>query len=406
MLTDDEKFIFFIKSQKEHYKKLTEISKGDHHPDPVMESDFKMYDLDKICKNCTAFTQKYGPSKTTDALYYQNTSEGLELYFIEFKGDKLDNKPLTQIFKKFLFKYKQSRNFELLSTFKEEILNINPNKLEIFLLTEINKFVIDDDELKDNLEEKIRNLKKSELKNMLLTEIESSLDKLPNQEYHINNFLIDEPYYIVKNTLLKVFNEYFSSFEKYFENFYKDISILINKCLDGNWAVFKHFQFVNIKKIYDKYADDLLMGLRMKPIESLFVSLPIIYEEFFNNHPEYKDEYYIENFYDFIYNCKKYLWVIPVSCAASTLLESNNQELVSQSSDFNGRYSTRYLSIDLLLEDKNEEMEIDPDTYEGKLHIAYRNYVKAGMFNEYKIREPHIFNLYINKNFIEENPNY
>lgn len=404
MLNDDEKFIFFIKSQKEHYKELSEISKGDHHPIPVMNSVFKMYDLDKICQNCSAFTEDNGPSKTTDALYYQKSSEGLEIYFIEFKGDKLDKKPLTRSFNNFMYKYKKARNFELLTILKAKISAINnPRSLEILLFNKINKYVKDDN-LKEKFFEKIRNLNENELNDILLEQIDDSFDTLSSQRYKLHTFLEDELYYIIQNTAKQIFQEYFDSFKEYQEYFYNDFSRSINEEWEDNLEIFKYHQFRNIKRIRDKYADDLLIGLRMKPIESLFVSLPIIYEEFFKNHPECKEEYYIENFSSFMRNCKKYLWVVPVSCAASNNWNSNTDEMDLQTIEFRRRFDNRHLGIGVLLQNQDEEVEVDPDSYEYVLDMAYKNYVKAGMFVDYKVEDPNMFDLIINQTFTVESP--
>lgn len=403
MLNDDEKFIFFIKSQKKHYKELSEISKGDHHPIPVMNSVFKMYDFDKICQNCSAFKGDNVPSKTTDALYYQKTSEGLEIYFIEFKGDKLDKKPLTRSFNNFMYKYKKARNFELLAILKAKISAINPKSLEILLFNKINEHV-QDNSLKVKLLEKVRYLNESELKDILLEQIDESFDNLSSKRYDIHTFLEDELYYIIQNTALEIFQEYFDSFKEFQEDFYNDFSRSINEEWEDNIEIFKYHQFKNIKKIRDKYADDLLIGLRMKPIESLFVSLPIIYEEFFKNHPECKDKYYIEDFSSFVRNCKKYLWVIPVSCAASNNGNSNTDEIDLQTFEFRRRFDNRHLGIGVLLQGQDEEVEINQDSYEYILDMAYKNYVKAGMFTDYKIEDPNMFDLIINQNFTVERP--
>lgn len=303
-----------------------------------------------------------------------------------------------------MYKYKKARNFELLTILKAKISAINnPRSLEILLFNKINKYVKDDN-LKEKFFEKIRNLNENELNDILLEQIDDSFDTLSSQRYKLHTFLEDELYYIIQNTAKQIFQEYFDSFKEYQEYFYNDFSRSINEEWEDNLEIFKYHQFRNIKRIRDKYADDLLIGLRMKPIESLFVSLPIIYEEFFKNHPECKEEYYIENFSSFMRNCKKYLWVVPVSCAASNNWNSNTDEMDLQTIEFRRRFDNRHLGIGVLLQNQDEEVEVDPDSYEYVLDMAYKNYVKAGMFVDYKVEDPNMFDLIINQTFTVESP--
>lgn len=80
-LTNKE-FIEFIKSYKEFYKSITEISMNDYE-EPLIENDFKMYSLDEMCWDCKLLEK--APT-TTDAIYYKEHANGkLSLYLIEFK---------------------------------------------------------------------------------------------------------------------------------------------------------------------------------------------------------------------------------------------------------------------------------------------------------------------------------
>lgn len=88
MTISNEKFIEFIKSyskNQKYYEVVAEISRSKTFPyDSLVESYFKMYSLDDICKDSKSFG-KYNTPKTTDALWYKEENGKLTLYIIEFK---------------------------------------------------------------------------------------------------------------------------------------------------------------------------------------------------------------------------------------------------------------------------------------------------------------------------------
>ena len=90
-LTNESKlFIEFIQSFDKYLQPLSEISKN--HIGPVVISDKEMYNFDEICQNTKSFSKIENYSRTTDAFYYKIKENGeLKLYFIEFKGDYLQN---------------------------------------------------------------------------------------------------------------------------------------------------------------------------------------------------------------------------------------------------------------------------------------------------------------------------
>lgn len=92
MTISNEKFINFIKSysnNKKYYEVVREISRSKTDPyDSLVESDFKMYSLDDICKESHSFG-RYNTPKTTDALWYKEENGKLTLYIIEFKFHNL-----------------------------------------------------------------------------------------------------------------------------------------------------------------------------------------------------------------------------------------------------------------------------------------------------------------------------
>ena len=83
-------FIEFIQSFDKYLQPLSEISKN--HIGPIVTVDKEMYNFDEMCQNTKSFSKIENYSRTTDAFYYKIKENGeLKLYFIEFKGDYLQN---------------------------------------------------------------------------------------------------------------------------------------------------------------------------------------------------------------------------------------------------------------------------------------------------------------------------
>lgn len=83
-------FIEFIQSFDKYLQPLSEISKN--HMGSLVTVDKEMYNFDEMCQNTKSFSKIKNYSRTTDAFYYKIKENGeLKLYFIEFKGDYLQN---------------------------------------------------------------------------------------------------------------------------------------------------------------------------------------------------------------------------------------------------------------------------------------------------------------------------
>lgn len=108
-LTNESKlFIEFIQSFDKYLQPLSEISKN--HIGPVVTADKEMYNFDEICQNTKSFSKINNYSRTTDAFYYKIKENGeLKLYFIEFKGDYLENPTREEDMKRLYNRYKKCK---------------------------------------------------------------------------------------------------------------------------------------------------------------------------------------------------------------------------------------------------------------------------------------------------------
>lgn len=131
-LTNESKlFIEFIHSFDKYLQPLSEISKN--HIGPVVNADNKMYNFDKICHNTKSFSKIENYSRTTDAFYYKIKQNGeLKLYFIEFKGDYLQNftrEKDMEKFSKFFKKCKKELPSEEQVSYYEELFNEHQTRI-------------------------------------------------------------------------------------------------------------------------------------------------------------------------------------------------------------------------------------------------------------------------------------
>lgn len=213
-------FIEFIQSFDDEYlQPLSKIS--ENYIGPLVDSEREMYDFDEICQNTKSFIEIENYSRTTDAFFYKIKNNGeLKLYFIEFKGDYLDNSTRKRDMEDFIGSFKEC------------------------------------------------------------------IKKLPSKE-QVSNYkdLFDE-------NQIKIYGNHFSN-----------------------------DQLETIEDIYNKFSDSLLESLKLKPLESLLVALPVIYNDYID---KYGYEKKIDNMKNFLENCEKEVWVIGLSDNRSrTRLESN-----------------------------------------------------------------------------------
>lgn len=250
LTSDETKFVEFLKSFPQFYKKAHEIAENTEGisilPRGNGKNEFKMYALDDICHSCNIF--KEGnlliTPKTTDAIWYKKVDDNFFIFLIEFKGD-------------FLF-----RN----ST---------------------------------------------------------------------------------KCSLVKVIDSLNSKNEYYNNEFEREI-----KSLD---------------KVLSKYSDKMLNGLAAKPLETVTIALPLIYEEYYEKN---KNEIEFLDIRNFLKNSRIVYRVVSISKD----YEPNRQRTRSRSY----RHSNMVPSVCRDLARERHDRELDA-SYESSLQTYHRRYERAGI---------------------------
>lgn len=121
----------------------------------------------------------------------------------------------------------------------------------------------------------------------------------------------------------------------------------------------------SLDKIVDKYSDRLLNGLASKPLETVTIALPLIYEEYYNNNNvEYLD------IRKFLNNSRIIYRVVSIS----EDYEPNRQRTRGRSY----RCSNMIPSVCKKLARERHDRELDA-SYESSLQTYHRRYEKAGI---------------------------
>ena len=124
-------------------------------------------------------------------------------------------------------------------------------------------------------------------------------------------------------------------------------------------------EITTLDKIVDKYSDNMLNTLAAKPLETVTIALPLIYEEYFqNNDVEYLD---IRNF---LSNSRIIYRVVSIS----ENYEPNRQRSRGRSY----RCSNMISSVCKKLAHEKHDHEID-SSYESSLQTHHRRYERAGI---------------------------
>lgn len=139
-----------------------------------------------------------------------------------------------------------------------------------------------------------------------------------------------------------------------------------------------------LDKIVDKYSDKMLNGLAAKPLETVTIALPLIYEEYYNNNEvEYLD------IRKFLASSRIIYRVVSISDE----YEPNRQRTRARSY----RSSNMVPSVCKKLAREKQDHELD-SSYESSLQTYHRRYEKAGIVYSAGFVDNVAFN-----NFIENN---
>ena len=124
-------------------------------------------------------------------------------------------------------------------------------------------------------------------------------------------------------------------------------------------------EITSLDKIVSKYSDKMLNGLAAKPLETVTIALPLIYEEYYDAHDvEYLD------IRKFLSDCRIIYRVVSISAEC----EPNRQRTRARSY----RSSNMIPSVCKKLAREKHDHELDA-SYESSLQTYHRRYEKAGI---------------------------
>lgn len=124
-------------------------------------------------------------------------------------------------------------------------------------------------------------------------------------------------------------------------------------------------EVTSLDKIVSKYSDKMLNGLAAKPLETVTITLPLIYEDYYNNNNvEYLD------IRKFLADCRIIYRVVSISAEC----EPNRQRTRARSY----RSSNMIPSVCKKLAREKHDHELEA-SYESSLQTYHRRYEKAGI---------------------------
>ena len=126
-------------------------------------------------------------------------------------------------------------------------------------------------------------------------------------------------------------------------------------------------EIFKLDKIVSKYSDKMLNGLAAKPLETVTIALPLIYEEYYENNKDTVEYLDIRKFLD---NSRIIYRVVSISKD----YEPNRQRTRSRSY----RSSNMIPSICRKLAREKHDRELDA-SYESSLQTYHRRYERAGI---------------------------
>ena len=146
----------------------------------------------------------------------------------------------------------------------------------------------------------------------------------------------------------------------------------------------------SMKNIVNKYSDKMLNGLAMKPLETVTVSIPLIYEDYYRNNKNKSDVEWID-IREFLNNSKIVYRVVSISEG----YEPNRQRTRGRA------YRCSNMIPNECEKYAKEEMDDEPiKSYESSLKTYYKRYENAGIIYNYDFIENTEFNNFI-KNYLE-----
>lgn len=147
-----------------------------------------------------------------------------------------------------------------------------------------------------------------------------------------------------------------------------------------------------LKDVEKKYSDSQLNGLAMKPLETVTIAIPLIYEEYFNKNKHNGIEHLDIN--EFLKNSRIIYRVVSIS------EEYNPNRLKAKSNAYRCSNMTPIPCTKYAIAEEDEE---PIKSYESSLKFFYRRYVDAGIIQSADFIENIEFNNFINKHLETKN---
>jgi len=124
----------------------------------------------------------------------------------------------------------------------------------------------------------------------------------------------------------------------------------------------------SLEKIINKYSDKMLNGLAAKPLETVTIALPLIYEEYYEKNKNKNDVEYID--------IRKFLDDARIIYSVVSIADENANRQKSRGRAYRCSNMSPNLCEEYAL--KNHDREIN-SSYESTLKTYYKRYEKAGI---------------------------
>lgn len=157
-----------------------------------------------------------------------------------------------------------------------------------------------------------------------------------------------------------------------------------NNKLKGKKIINDNNKF-KLEQIYDKYADDLEYGIRIKSFETIFEALPVIYEKYCEDETITEDEKF--DIFELLYKSEKYLWTVVYTCTPPNEVRDHMRRL-----------STPNINHDLNVPNWSRNIEsMEEGSYEYRLEKHFFRLELANVFKKCFLVNPGYFNRFIDK---------
>lgn len=168
---------------------------------------------------------------------------------------------------------------------------------------------------------------------------------------------------------------------------FRDLLDLIykrNSNLKGKKVINENNKY-NLEQIYNKYADDLEYGIRIKSFETIFEALPVIYKKYCEDETVSDEEKF--DIFEVLYNSEKYLWTVVYTCTPPNEVREHMRRLTIPN-----------MNRDLNVPNWNRDVEsMKEGSYEYRLEKHFFRLELANVFKKCFLVNPGYFNKFVKK---------